>query len=124
MDLRETHINLIAEGTSIQGDVEFDHVSRVHGTLSGDVDAKDGSTLILGETSVVEGNIRADTLLIDGYVKGDIEAKTKVTISRTGRVIGNVKTPTLSVEFGAYFEGKCVMDGAPSVTASREFQPA
>jgi len=120
--VKETAINVIAEGTRVEGKIVFTHISRVHGVLVGNVLAQDGSTLILGETSVVEGNILADTLLIDGYVHGDVAAKSKVTISRTGRVIGNIQTRSLELEFGAYFEGKCSMNengaSADSVTSA------
>ena len=120
--MKETAINVIAEGTRVEGKIVFTHISRVHGVLVGNVLAQDGSTLILGETSVVEGNILADTLLIDGYVHGDVAAKSKVTISRTGRVIGNIQTRSLELEFGAYFEGKCSMNengaSADSVTSA------
>ncbi|OFZ20895.1 MAG: hypothetical protein A2X94_05145 [Bdellovibrionales bacterium GWB1_55_8] len=106
----ETSVNFISEGTRVEGKISFGEISRVHGILIGDVQARDGSTLILGETSVVEGNIHADTLVVDGYVRGDIEARTKVVISRTGRVFGNVQAPVFAVEFGAYFEGNCKME--------------
>ena len=107
--LQESGINIVAEGTRIEGKVVFDQISRVYGVLVGEVRAKDGSTLILSESAVVEGNIEADVLIVDGFVHGDIAAKTRVVISRTGRVVGNVKTASLSLEFGAYFEGRCVM---------------
>ena len=107
--IQETSVNIIAEGTRIEGQIVFDQVSRVYGILIGDVKAKDGSTLILSETAVVEGQIEADTLIIDGYVQGDISAKSKIVISKTGRVIGNIRTSNLTMEFGAYFEGQCSM---------------
>jgi cytoskeletal protein CcmA (bactofilin family) len=107
--LQETQINIIAEGTRIEGQMIFDQLARVYGVLVGEVRAKDGSTLILGESAVVEGNIEADTVVIDGYVHGEVTAKTKVVISRTGRVVGNIKTGSLTLEFGAYFEGRCIM---------------
>jgi cytoskeletal protein CcmA (bactofilin family) len=123
--IRETAINILSEGTRIDGDVTFDQVARVHGVLHGKVKAKDGSTLILSETSVVEGDIDADTLMIDGYVLGEVRAKTRVVISRTGRVIGNIKTPSLSVEFGAFFEGRCLMESsaAQNEGATANFSP-
>jgi cytoskeletal protein CcmA (bactofilin family) len=108
--VHETTVNMVAEGTRIEGQVIFDHISRVHGILVGEVRAKEGSTLILSETAVVEGNIEADILMIDGYVHGDVVAKTQLVISRTGRVVGNIKTPSLTLEFGAYFEGRCAME--------------
>jgi cytoskeletal protein CcmA (bactofilin family) len=108
--LNETSINIIAEGTRLEGKIDFDHITRVHGNLVGEVRSAPGSTLILSETSLVEGNIHADTLMIDGFVQGDVYARTRVLISRTGRVVGNVKTKSLKLEFGAYFEGKCSTD--------------
>ena len=109
--LHETTLNMVAEGTRIEGQITFDSISRIHGVLIGEVRAKDGSTVILSETGVVEGNIAADTLVIDGYVHGNVVAKTRIVVSRTGRVIGNIKTPSLSLEFGSYFEGRCAMEG-------------
>jgi len=107
--LQETTVNIVAEGTRFEGKMVFTHFSRVHGILSGEVIAEPGSMLVLAETSVVEGNIHADSLVIDGYVRGDIQASSKVMVSRTGRVIGNIHAPSVVIEFGAFFEGKCTM---------------
>lgn len=122
--IHETSLNMLAPGTRIEGKILFDEVSRVHGILMGEIYAKDGSTLILSETAVVEGNIVADTLMIDGYVQGDVIAKTRVVISRTGRVVGNIKTHLLIIEFGAYFEGRCHMDGQQPAIVNPMPKPA
>lgn len=108
--LSESAINIIAEGTRIEGTVAFDRVTRVHGTLSGRVSGAAGSTLVLAETALVEGDVDADTLIVDGYVRGDIRARTRVVLSRTARVVGNIRTRSLTIEFGAYFEGKSTME--------------
>lgn len=108
--INESSINLIAEQTQIDGKISLGEISRVHGVLKGEILAPEGSTLILSETGVIEGTLFADTLLVDGYVRGDIVATKRVTLSRTGRVIGTIKTPSLVVEFGAYFEGTCRME--------------
>ncbi|MCM2324794.1 MAG: polymer-forming cytoskeletal protein [Oligoflexia bacterium] len=108
--IRESAINVISEGTRIEGRIVFDEICRVHGTLVGEVRANPGSTLILAEPSVVEGNIHADVLIVDGYVRGDVVTRTRIVVSSTGRLIGNVTTPSLKLEFGSYFEGACTMD--------------
>lgn len=112
----ETRINIISEGTKLNGTVRVEGVARIHGILEGKLEANPGSTVILGETGVIEGGIHADRLMIDGYVRGDIEAKTSVLVSPTGRVVGNIKTPSLTIEFGAYFEGRCLMDNSQKPT--------
>lgn len=108
--INETGINIIAEGTKIHGKMNFEKITRIHGVLQGDVFTTPGSRLILGETAVVEGNIFADVLIVDGFVKGDIQASSQVMISSTGRVMGSIQTPSLLVQVGAYFEGKCQME--------------
>lgn len=106
----ESDISIISQGTRLEGKIHFDRTTRVHGVLVGEVHSNGhGGKLILSETSVVEGNIIADTVLIDGFVRGNIQTHGKVTISRTGRVIGDISTPKLELEFGGYFEGKCSM---------------
>jgi cytoskeletal protein CcmA (bactofilin family) len=112
MSWQETAITIISENTKIQGHMVFRNLTRVHGILLGEIQAEPGSTLIFSETAVVEGTIEADTLLIDGYVNGTIFAKKRIVISPTGRVLGKLQTPSLLLEFGAHFEGTCLMDSS------------
>lgn len=104
----EADVTILGESTLLEGKVVLDQVTRVHGTLRGEVYARPGSTVILTESAIVEGKMDVDTLWIDGFVQGEIEAKSKVAISRTGRVIGKISSPSISIDFGAYFEGTCV----------------
>ena len=108
-EITETRINFISENSKIEGEISLDHITRVHGTLVGNVKCKPGSMLVLGESSVVEGNIEADTLIVDGYVRGNIEAQKQVRISSSGRVIGNVQAPDIDIQFGAHLEGETRM---------------
>jgi cytoskeletal protein CcmA (bactofilin family) len=112
----ETAINVLAEGTRLEGVISFEHVFRIHGTLVGEIRGRPGSTLIVGEAAVVEGAIHADRLLVDGYVQGEVRARTGVVVSRTGRVIGDIHSPSLKLEFGSYFEGRSVMESGRGPT--------
>ncbi len=111
-EFRESALNLISEGARIEGKLELNQIARIHGSLVGELVGTPQSELTIAETGSVEGNIRAHTLYIDGYVKGDIQATQLVFISRTGRVVGNIETPSLKMEFGSYFEGRCLMPEA------------
>ncbi len=103
--LEETSINLISEHTRLEGKLTFGDTTRIHGVIQGEVHAKQGSRLILGSTGMIEGNVFADSIWIDGCVRGDVRAESRVVISGSGRVIGNIFTPALRIEVGGFFEG-------------------
>ncbi len=117
----ESAINLVAEGTRMEGRIQFDSITRVHGVLVGEVRAAHGSTLVLSDNGMIEGQVYADVIYVNGMVQGDIEALTRVVISSTGRVVGNIKTPSLQIDFGAYFEGRCLME---STSLTRAAEPS
>lgn len=104
----ESEITLLSQGSLIKGDVTFDRMTRLHGRIEGRVKGLAGSVLVVGETASVHGEIEGDEVIIDGFVHGDVEGKTKVTISESGRLIGNVRAPKFEVKFGAHFEGKAI----------------
>lgn len=108
--VEESDINIVSTHTKIEGKIAFDRVTRVYGSLTGEITSTPGSLLILMDTSVVEGDIDADTLVIAGYVRGNIRARTQVTLSPGGRVIGNIRAPSVKIDFGACLEGQCMME--------------
>ncbi len=98
----------LGEGTIITGEVKFTEILRVDGQVSGKVISDSGS-LLIGEHGHVKASIEAGSVSVSGTVEGTINAKNKVEIHATGRVYGDVYTPTLIIEHGAIFDGKCHM---------------
>lgn len=112
--IEESHVTLIAEGCELTGTVHFSGLSRVHGIIRGEVIAPKGSTFVLGESGLIEGNIQGDTIVIEGFVQGDIQSKSKVVITRSGRVLGNINTGQLVIETGAFLEGNFKANLSPA----------
>lgn len=104
----ESDVTLLSQGSLIKGDVSFDRMTRVHGRIEGKVRGLKGSVIVIGETGTVHGEIEGDEVIIDGFVCGDVHASTKVTVSESGRLVGNVQAAKLEVRFGAHFEGKAI----------------
>lgn len=109
--IHETEVTVIGEGIQLDGKLKLCGVIRVYGRLSGHITAEPDSSLILMESAVVEGTLDVDTLVVAGFIRGDIRARTRVSIEGTGRVIGNIETPTIAIDFGAYLEGETKMTG-------------
>jgi cytoskeletal protein CcmA (bactofilin family) len=107
--LQESGLTIIAPDIHIDGKVQITRELHLFGKISGEVLGKEGSLLILKEGSLVEGRIRAATLIVDGFAKGEIEATQRVWVTSRGKVSGSVKTPSLQVDPGAVFEAKVLM---------------
>jgi hypothetical protein len=58
--------------------------------------------------------VRAKNLVVRGKVKGDVEARGRVEISRTGELQGNVTAPALVVETGGMIEGEVRIGQPPN----------
>ncbi|HLG15219.1 MAG TPA: polymer-forming cytoskeletal protein [Blastocatellia bacterium] len=95
---------LIGRGIEITGDIVFSDQLNVEGKVNGRITSGTG-TLVVGETGHVEATVDIAVCVIHGTLHGDLTAKSKVEIRRTGKVHGDVVTPNLLVEEGALFNG-------------------
>lgn len=115
----ESEVTLFSQGSVIKGDVTLDKMTRLHGRVEGRVFGLPGSVIVVGETASIHGEIAGDEIIIDGFVHGNVTGKLKVTVSESGRLIGNVQSPKIEVKFGAYFEGKAITS-TPASSPQRE----
>lgn len=91
--------------TEIKGEISFKGSFRIDGRFKGKIDSD--SMLIIGDSGKVEADIKIGYIVIDGEVKGSIQAAERVEVHSNGRVIGTITTPKLVVEEGAYLEASC-----------------
>jgi len=94
----------IGRGIEVKGDITFADRLQVDGKTNGKV-TSDSGTLIVGESGQVEAQIDVGVCVVHGSVHGNLIARSKLEIRRTGRVHGDVITPVLLVEEGAVFNG-------------------
>ena len=94
-------------GSHIEGDLHFEDTFRVDGRLTGRVVSE--GDLVVGDQGRVEGEIRVGRIFISGTVKGSVNAGQRVEITARGRVNADLETPSLMIEDGAFFEGRCSM---------------
>lgn len=108
----------MAAGCVLVGEFTVSDTARIHGKIKGQLHGVPGSTIILAESGLIEGSIQGETLVIDGCVEGDLRATKKVTVTSTGRVLGNIHAPTLEIEFGATFEGASHNTAQPATSGA------
>jgi cytoskeletal protein CcmA (bactofilin family) len=100
--------SLIAEGTRIDGNVIFHDGLRVDGEVFGDIRASDEqpSMLLISEMASVAGQIFADHVIINGRVKGPVQAFELLELQPKARIEGDVSYKALEMHQGATISGQ------------------
>jgi len=91
--------------SEVTGRLSFSSPTQIDGKLKGEVCATD--LLVIGETGMIDGNVRANHLVILGRVKGDIIGAEKVEIGPRGKMTGKIETRALIVRDGGKLEADC-----------------
>lgn len=100
--------SLIADGSQITGSISFTDGLRVDGDVSGNIRAKDdmASILVISETAHVTGEITADHIIINGTVKGPVNARLMLELQPKARIEGDVHYAALEMHQGALITGQ------------------
>ncbi|MCW9027742.1 MAG: polymer-forming cytoskeletal protein [Kangiella sp.] len=106
---------LIAEGTSITGDLTFEGALFVDGVIEGDIHGTnhEKSVLSVGVHGRIEGNIESPYVTIFGQVDGDVRVSQKVELKPGAKVNGNLYYKIIEMNAGATVNGKMVNLGEP-----------
>lgn len=101
---------LIGAKTRIDGNIEFTGGLHLDGFIGGNVkgDSSAGTFLSVSEHGCIEGSVFAPTVILNGIVKGDIEAANRVELGAKARVLGNVQYTIIETAVGAQINGKLI----------------
>lgn len=88
----------------IEGNVSGAGDLQVDGSIKGDIRV---GRLIVGDTGVVEGSITGEYVEVRGRVVGAVTGK-QVKLVSTAYVDGDITAEQLSIDIGAFFQGRCI----------------
>ncbi len=111
-----SNLNVMGEGTVIEGNLKSKGDIRIDGLVKGDIHTE--SKFVLGEKGKVEGNIMANSCDVSGEVKGNVSTTELLFIKQAGTIHGDIKTDKLIVESGGQFNGKCQMGQITQINRS------
>ncbi|MEN5114293.1 polymer-forming cytoskeletal protein [Brevundimonas diminuta] len=100
---RSSSLSTLSAGVKYEGNISGAGELQVDGSLKGDIRVV---RVVIGEGGAVEGTVHADILEVRGRVSGAIVAK-QVKLFATSRVEGDITQEQLSIEQGAWFQGRC-----------------
>jgi cytoskeletal protein CcmA (bactofilin family) len=95
------------DGCEVNGRLIVKTSIEIDGEFRGVIESDEAVTV--GTEAAIEGDIRARSVQVRGAVVGDVAASREIVIHATGRIHGDVSTPCLVVERGAFFNGRTRM---------------
>ena len=122
---------VIAQGVTLKGTLRGEGVVQVEGVVEGEFDLT--GAVIVAETGLIRGPIKADVVRVAGRVEGSVQAREHLRLEPTGSLDGDVTTASLVVEDGGCLNGRSTMIKGPApegelagvtVTGDLQFGPA
>lgn len=101
--------SLIAQGNVITGDMVFRDGLRIDGEVKGNLHAAEdcsGSIIVVSETAVITGEIRAEHVILNGKVCGPVHASQLLELQPKARLDGDVTYKALEMHQGAIINGQ------------------
>ena len=106
--------SVIGADVVIRGNIEAAADLHIDGRVIGDIAC---ASLVMGETSSVEGEIVAESARISGAVSGTVRVRDLVVL-RGAKVEGDVSYETISIEQGAFVNGRFAPRSAGSASSA------
>ena len=118
------NMTIIDAGTVVEGILKASASTRIEGTVNGDITSE--GVVVIANEGIVNGNITAVDVKISGTVKGNLIISGKTELVSNGKLVGDIKTGSLSIDETAIFQGNCKMnsvseeEAAPVVTTTSD----
>ena len=100
-------VTVLGSKTVFKGVLDFKNTLCIDGKFEGKV--KTSGELIVAEEGTILADIEAGIVICKGKIRGNIIASQRVEIHSTGKILGDVLSPSLMIEVGAVFNGKSYM---------------
>lgn len=100
-----SNLTVIGKAMMVRGHITSKESLHIEGEVDGKLELP-GARLTVGATAKVVADATAREIEIIGSLSGDLEASKKITIRKGGRLVGDLRTPGIVIEEGAYFKGK------------------
>lgn len=109
-------VNVIANGTQLEGNIVTNGDLRVDGIVKGNIVSK--AKVIVGREGRVEGNITCSNIEIEGHINAEsLNVSNLISMKATANMTGNIAAGKIAIEPGAEFSGNCKMHSSKPTAA-------
>ena len=99
--------SLLSKKFNIVGEIEGNEDLHVEGHFKGSI--KISGNVFVGPTGVVDANVEAENIIIQGKINGNVLARHQLEIQSLGQLIGDCSAQSIDIKEGAIFEGRSNM---------------
>ncbi len=97
-------VAVIGKGMVIKGQIKSGEHMYIAGEIDGSLNLP-GYDLTLTADARVRADVSAREVDVSGSIQGNVDASRKITVRKGGKLIGDLRTPGIVIEDGAYFKG-------------------
>ena len=125
MGLTSGSTTLISRNTELVGDIQFCGSLEIEGKVKGNIYAEEGkdARVRVIDKGLVEGEITAPTVIINGTVNGDIHSSKHVELAEKAIIRGNVYYGVIEMVKGAQVNGNLCYAGDKAAIEASESTP-
>ncbi len=113
----------IGESVVIVGDISGKEDIIIDGNIEGVINFREHD-IVVGANGQIKSNMTAKSIVIAGDVKGELHASEQVTIKNSGKMLGDIHAPRVSLNDGCQFKGAVDMEktGATAKRRTSKFR--
>ena len=110
--------SLLSKEVKIEGEIQGSENLQVEGRFKGTI--KLAGDVYIGPTGIVDADIEADNVIVQGQINGNVLAHKQLQIQSSGKLVGDCTAQSIDIKEGALFEGrsKMIRPSAPSTGSS------
>jgi cytoskeletal protein CcmA (bactofilin family) len=114
--MANTSKNVLNADVEIRGSLKCSSELTFEGKVEGDLSTD--STLEIGESAVVKGNVSASSAIIRGKVTGNATVKDRLELKNRTELSGDIRAAKLVIEEGAMFVGRAEINPSKAVPST------
>lgn len=117
-------VSTLGPSILIKGDLTGEEDLTIRGRLEGEVRLKKNNVTV-GQSGHIKADIYGRSIRVEGAVEGNLYGGQEVVIRASGRVQGNIVSPSVTLENGSKFKGAIDMEpGTKPQQPAQQTQPA
>ncbi|QFP42086.1 polymer-forming cytoskeletal protein [Borrelia miyamotoi] len=92
-----------------RGKLKFEGTLYLDSAFEGEIFSRTGLLCIAKNSKVITNVVVCDTLIVEGILKGNVNASNKVYLNSGCKIYGDIKTKKIFINDDIVFDGKCEM---------------